>query len=99
MDQHHTVPAVAPDRTVNPNIYASPPGNDAFPVVTVWVEPFRAGAAVQDVAWCTSTVQPYASGDFTGQRGLGHGATAACCTSTSSPVRRAAVHRDRELRL
>jgi hypothetical protein len=64
-----TVPAVAPDRTVNPNIYAGPPGNDAFPVVSVWVEPFRAGAGVQDVAWCTSTVQPYASGDFTGQRG------------------------------
>src|SRR5688572_2393125 len=41
-----TAPAVATDRTVNPTIHASRPmGNDSFPSMSVWVEPFRAGAA------------------------------------------------------
>ena len=64
-----TAPAVAPDRTVNPIIYASRPlGNDAFPQLSVWVEPFRADATTPDIAWCQSASQPYAQGQFSGQR-------------------------------
>ena len=58
-----TAPAVAPDRTVNPIIYASRPlGNDAFPQLSVWVEPFRADATTPDIVWCQSASQPYAQG-------------------------------------
>ena len=64
-----TAPAVAPDRTVNPIIYASRPlGNDAFPQLSVWVEPFRADATTPDIVWCQSASQPYAQGQFSGQR-------------------------------
>jgi len=65
-----TAPAVATDRTVNPTIYASRPmGNDSFPSMSVWVEPFRAGAAATDITWCESnSEQPYAQGVFSGQR-------------------------------
>ena len=64
-----TVPAVATDRTVNPTISAAQPvGTDAFPSLSVWVEPYRADATPTDITWCTSTSQPYTQGDFSGQR-------------------------------
>ena len=46
-----TEPNVAPDRTVNPNISASPPWNGAFPYLTVWVEPLRADASAYTIDW------------------------------------------------
>ena len=65
-----TAPAVAPDRTVNPIIYASRPlGNDAFPSAE------RLGRAVprrrHDPGHRVVPIeleQPYAQGDFSGQR-------------------------------
>jgi hypothetical protein len=64
-----TAPAVAADRTVNPSIFAArPAGVDAFPSLSVWVEPFRPDAAATDITWCTPTSQPYTQGDLSGQR-------------------------------
>ncbi len=63
-----TEPNVAPDRTVNPIISASPPWNDAFPYLTVWVEPLRADASAYAIDWCTRTVEPYAQGKLVGDR-------------------------------
>ena len=62
-----TTPGIAPDRTVFPAIYASAP-ETGFPSVSVWVEPFRKDAGITDIAWCSQRVEPYAAGEFTGQR-------------------------------
>jgi hypothetical protein len=64
-----TVPGVATDRTVNPTIFAAQPaGIDAFPSLSVWVEPYRADVTPTDITWCTPTSEPYAAGNFSGQR-------------------------------
>ena len=63
-----TQPIVAPDRSVNPVIYATPPGNDAFPTVTVRVEPQRAEATAPIIDWCANTAEPYAQGELVGVR-------------------------------
>ena len=33
------------------------------------VEPYRTNAGVTEIAWCQGTVEPYAFGPFTGERG------------------------------